>query len=245
MSLTLWIKHKLRKTSSPSKQTAFAEPSTCVWSCAPELIGGRFLCPARGHRSWETPGAGHREFSTLCKGKCQTLGQEARPEIPKSRPGNNAVICHENPRQGRKAARTGMGWCCSGSCHEPLPGWALPWGMAGAENRDMKGRGHQGRMMAPEQTRPALVSCKRCPKPSLHLWSAVSSWAGARLWRLGWVFLKPGGTLGLNWNYSVPKQPNLNGNSYTCSWQTALSKDTIKLSHRRPKTSVLMLSTLF
>lgn len=61
--------------------------------------------------------------------------------------------------------------------------------------------------------------------------------------RLGWAFLKTGGTLRLHWNYSVSKQPKLNGTMHSCSWQTALSKDTTKLSHRRAKTSVLMLST--
>lgn len=61
--------------------------------------------------------------------------------------------------------------------------------------------------------------------------------------RLAWVFLKTGGTLRLHWNYLVPEQPKLNGNRHTCSWQTALSKDTTKISHRTLKTSVLMLST--
>lgn len=41
--------------------------------------------------------------------------------------------------------------------------WALAWGMAGAENRERKGRWHQGRMMAPEQTRPAPVPAGDAP----------------------------------------------------------------------------------
>lgn len=33
--------------------------------------------------------------------------------------------------------------------------------------------------------------------------------------RLGWVFLRTGGTLRLHWNDSVPEQPKLNGNRHT------------------------------
>lgn len=74
MSLMLWIKHKLRKTSSLNKQIAFAEPNTCVWNCAPELIGGRLWCHTTGCCSWEIPQTGHAEFSAPCKGNCLTLG---------------------------------------------------------------------------------------------------------------------------------------------------------------------------
>lgn len=73
-SLMLWIKHKLRKTSSPNKQIAFAEPNTCVWNCAPELIGGRLWCRTAGRHSWEIPQTGHAEFSTACNGNCSTVG---------------------------------------------------------------------------------------------------------------------------------------------------------------------------
>lgn len=48
MSLMPQKKCKLRKTSSPNKQAAFAEPNACVWNCSPNLIGGRLWCSAAG-----------------------------------------------------------------------------------------------------------------------------------------------------------------------------------------------------
>lgn len=154
----------------------------------------------------------------------------------------------DTPDRAKKAARTGTRWRCLGSCNEPLQGWALVWGRAGAENREMKGRWHQGRMMEPnEQTRPAPVPAGDGPNHHCTCVQLCPAQLGQDYARdtteIGMggviapmaVFLKTAGTLRLHWNYSVSKQQKLNGSRHTCSWQTALSKDTINSVPGDPK----------
>lgn len=208
MSVMLWIKHKLTKTSSPSKQTAFAEPNACVWSCAPELTGGKSLYCATGYRSWEIPQAGHGEFSTLCKGNCQTLGQEVWPEIPETRLGNNAVICQghlwqgEGRQQGQGPGDAAWEAAMSHCKAEPRSGgwlglrtgrWRVGDTKEGWWSQTSK-RGQHLFLQVMAQTTTASVF--GCVQPGWR----KTTWGIP--WRLGWEGLLPPVSLLKNWRHT-------------------------------------------
>lgn len=188
--------------------------------------------------SWETPRAGHGEFSMLCKGNCQTLGQGTWPESPDSSLGNSAVICHEHSKQD-EGRQQGQG----------LDDAALEAAMSQCKAGGWLGlRTGRGRQVTPRKdggSWATICSCKRCPKLSLHLSSAVSSWTGPRLSR-GYHRDRDGSSSKLEEHLEYTEIVQCVNSQ---SWMgigisaAALSKDTIKLSHRRPKTSVLILST--
>lgn len=105
------------------------------------------------------------ESSARCAGQLPNSGAGGMARNPRNQARKQCCYLSGTPLTGRgKAARTGTRWRCLGSCNEPLQGWALVWGMAGAENREMEGRWHQGRMMEPnEQMRPAPVPASDGP----------------------------------------------------------------------------------
>lgn len=155
----------------------------CSWANWRQIL---LLC-----HSWETPRAGHGEFSMLCKGNCQTLGQGTWPESPDSSLGNSAVICHEHSQQGEgrqqgqglgdAALEAAMSQCKAG-------GWL---------------RTERGREVTPRKDGGSWASTWFLQEmPQIITASEFSciqlDWCKAKQGipqRLGWVFLKTGGTL--------------------------------------------------
>lgn len=168
MSLTLWIKHKLRKTSSPNKQIAFAEPNTCVWNCAPELIGGRLWCRTTVEKSLQlVMQSSSQHAAAIC------WGLEERRKISETRLGNNAVICLDNLGGARKPVRTGTWtklpvkqWCATAMGEPQSEGG---WRCTVEEHRE-RWRVHKSKKWRDllSKVEASTSPCKCCPKPPLH-----------------------------------------------------------------------------
>lgn len=151
MSLMLWIKQSLEKHHHPTKKIVFAEPSTCVWNCAPELIGGRLWCCTAGRRSWEIPQTGHAEFNAPCNGNCLTLGAGGTARKLRNQTGKQR--CH-----------------LSGTNCTVEENWGRRW-----VGRNKKGWDLLSKLGA------STCPHKHCPKPPLRLYLALSRGTGASL----------------------------------------------------------------